>query len=203
MSGIFRVKPGWQVILASSSPRRQEMLKVLGLEFECHKTLTREPLPEAGEAPEVYAMRSAECKNADLLKQNGIKHVVVSADTVVCMDGKIFGKPADKGAALETLACLNGRSHWVVSAVVLRFGAGKLLRFFEKSQVTFEQMPLSVLEAYVRTGEPLDKAGAYAIQGKGSFLVKTVKGSISNIIGLPLNKLIKILLSENVIEPNM
>jgi septum formation protein len=126
---------------------------------------------------------------------------VLGADTVVSIGGRILGKPRDRNDALAILKLLVGRTHQVITGVSLCHRAlGFEETFVDLTLVTFAQFPDDILSAYVRTGEPLDKAGAYGIQGIGSFLARGLNGSCTNVIGLPVDLVVSILLSRGVIE---
>jgi septum formation protein len=127
---------------------------------------------------------------------------VIGSDTIVTLGNQILGKPTDKEHALEILRSLQGKTHQVITGLAVfclreRFTQG----LTRTTEVTFGTFSDAILHAYITTGEPLDKAGAYGIQGKGSFLVKTIKGSCSNVIGLPVNDCTEILLDSGVITP--
>lgn len=188
------------VVLASASPRRREFLHALGVECEIHGNGAAEPEPQPGEAPVPYARRAAEAKAASvaLARPGG---VVIAADTIVVLDGEILGKPADRGDAVRMLSRLAGRTHTVVSACcVVLPGCGSEC-FHAETRVSMWDAPEAVLAAYAATGEPDDKAGAYGIQGVGAFLVQSIEGSWSNVVGLPVAELTRLLLRHGVIEP--
>lgn len=186
------------LILASASPRRQQFLCDLGLDFTCLPAAIDES-PLAGEQPAAFARRMAAEKAGAVAAQHPASWVI-GADTVVTIDGKIIGKPADTAHALEILRTLRGRTHQVVTGLALfcqEKGCSEILT--ESSEVAFAAFPDEVLAAYIRTGEPLDKAGAYGMQAKGAFLVESVRGSCSNVIGLPLSTCVALLLRHGLI----
>jgi septum formation protein len=173
------------VILASASPRRFELLNSTGIKFkvipsdfdESSINLT-DPLLLAQEIAHQKGMKVA---------QDYPKHLVISADTIVVIDNKIFGKPNDEKHAFEMLNALSGRSHKVITAF------GLFLLKYDKTiiqtcitEVTMRTLHSDEIWAYVNTGEPMDKAGAYAIQGQGAMLVEKINGSYSNVVGFPL-----------------
>ncbi len=180
------------LVLASASPRRQKLMKCLGYDFVAEAPsdpkLEREG-PRAGEVPEDYVLRLAG------LKARGVAgrlpgRVVIGADTVVVLGSEILGKPKDRGEALEMLRKLSGGDHVVVTGVVLLDGRnGREKSFSVRTRVRFYSPGEDALSRYAASEEPLDKAGAYAIQGEGGFLVRAVSGSYTNVVGLPLEEL--------------
>jgi len=188
------------IILASASPRRQRFLSQLGLS---HLTVPAEidETPEAGEAPAVFARRMAAAK-AEQVATAHPEACVIGADTVVALGPTIFGKPRSRTEALTTLQALQGHTHQVITgfAVILRH-RGIMEADAITSLVTFDTFAVEVLQAYVDSGEPMDKAGAYGIQGKGSFLIRSITGSCSNVVGLPVNAVVQVLLNQDLIRP--
>lgn len=175
-----------QVLLASRSPRRRELLTQLGLRFAVTDPVVDE-VPEAAEAPADYVRRVARDKAGAGLRQIAAHgHLpVLGADTSVILDGRILGKPTHPDEALEMLAALSGRSHRVLSAVAVA-AAGTVTDALSESTVHFRVLSAAERRAYVDQGEPLDKAGAYAIQGLGAVFVERLEGSYSGVMGLPL-----------------
>ena len=258
---LFTLTEGFRLVLASGSPRRRLFLSEWGLPFELARPDGAEPLPLPGEQPDAYTRRAAAAKAyavAASLDRTGArasastqdKAIILSADTVVAVDGDILGKPHDAAHALAMLQRLTGRGHEVISAVCLllppsagasenvlgntpcnasgnilgatsdatpdhapytthsadnnaacqRCGAEELI-FSDTSRVYFHPWPESVLRAYVDTGEPQDKAGSYAIQGQGAFLVDRIEGSWSTVVGLPVTQLAHLLLHRGFMRP--
>ncbi|MDY0260296.1 MAG: Maf family protein [Desulfovibrio sp.] len=286
---LFTLTEGFRLVLASGSPRRRLFLSEWGLPFELARPDGAEPLPLPGEQPDAYTRRAAAAKAhavAASLDRTGArasastqdKAIILSADTVVAVDGDILGKPHDAAHALAMLQRLTGRGHEVISAVCLLLppsagapeeifgnapcnapcnasgktsgdtsgdtsgktpcnapcntsgntsgdtsgdtpdhaphkardtdincesqgcGAEELI-FSDVSRVYFHPWPESVLRAYVDTGEPHDKAGAYAIQGQGAFLVDRIEGSWSTVVGLPVTQLAHLLLHRGFMRP--
>ena len=262
---LFSLTDGFRLVLASGSPRRRLFLSEWGLPFELARPDGAEPLPLPGEQPDAYTRRAAAAKAyavAASLDRTGAqtsvstqdKAIILSADTVVAVDGDILGKPQDAAHALAMLQRLTGRGHEVISAVCLLLsppagaaektsgnasgnasgnilgnilgntsgatpgsvpdtahgtdkntacqgcGAEELI-FSDVSRVYFHPWPESVLRAYVDTGEPHDKAGAYAIQGQGAFLVDRIEGSWSTVVGLPVTQLAHLLLNRGFMRP--
>lgn len=194
MKPLFRLRSGAGLILASESPRRRKLLSSLGIPFQSCSPGAVEVAPEQGEEPAVYARRMATLKGLSLANADGI---VIAADTVVSLDGIIFGKPKDEADAIAMLERLNGRRHEVCTAVYIRLP--KAVIFHEITDVLFGRFSMDLLTRYVESGEPLDKAGAYAIQGRGTVLVERIAGSHSNVIGLPLEQLVRELLRAGIL----
>ncbi len=188
------------LVLASASPRRQLFLQELGLAYTVVRPHGIEPLPDYNETPENYAMRAAKVKATFVAERHG-DAVVIAADTVVALHGKIFGKPKDAEHALDMLQSLAGKGHTVISAVCCLLPSGKELLFHENTEVFFHDWNEDILRNYAYCGEPLDKAGAYAIQGQGAFLVESIRGSWSTVVGLPVTQLVEKLLQNACIAP--
>jgi septum formation protein len=175
------------LVLASSSPRRAGYLRELGFSFrrvapELDETRRR------GETPNHYVRRLAESK-AGAVAARYPDDWVVGADTTVVVDGKLLGKPADPKDARRMLKLLSGRTHLVVSAIALARSRDRLLHSrVSTTRVSFRELSAREIRGYVETGEPMGKAGAYAIQGKGGVLVSRIEGSYSNVVGFPLEK---------------
>ena len=174
-----------RLILASGSPRRRDLLRGLGLEFEVIAAPGAEaPHPEL--APEALVRALAEDKAAQVLALDGDRQaVIIAADTVVEIDGRVLGKPADARQAEEMLSALSGRTHRVWTGVCVRRG-GEVLSRAECTEVGFRALSDREIRAYVNTGEPLDKAGAYGIQGRAALFVRGIRGDYFNVMGLPL-----------------
>ena len=172
-----------QFVLASSSPRRAELLAAAGFAFEVdHADIDETPL--AGEPADRYVMRLAEGK-ARAVAARFPDRAVLGADTTVVVDGDILGKPADAAEAAAMLRRLQGRAHEVLTGVALVAPAGALVEL-ATTRVWFAPMTDEEIAAYVATGEPMDKAGAYGIQGWAARHVSRVEGSYSNVVGLPV-----------------
>lgn len=184
------------LLLASASPRRSRLLAQTGLEFAVAAQDCAEPAAKYGEKPAAYAARMAALK-ADSAARGRPDAVIIAADTIVVIDDDILGKPSDSTAALAMLRKLNGRRHSVFTAVHLLLPAP--LAFCEESRVRFAQWPEQILAAYAAGTEPLDKAGAYAAQGEGAFLIKEISGSFANVAGLPIERLVRALLENGAI----
>jgi len=178
--------------LASASPRRRELLASMGLRFEVHPVAIDES-PREGESPLELAVRLAAAKAAAAaagLRAGGVEALVLAADTVVALGGRVYGKPSDAGDALRMLRDLAGMTHEVLTACrLVRGDDGRVAAGVTRSLVRFRPWDPVLVRWYVATGEPLDKAGAYGIQGRGAFLTEGLDGSWSNVVGLPLEAL--------------
>ena len=168
-----------RLILASGSPRRAELLTAAGIAFIVQAADIDET-PRPGEAAPDYALRLAREKAA------GVRGpLVLAADTIVVLDGEIMGKPVDAADAIRMLQALSGREHDVITAVCLRRGDLELFHA-ETTRVRFVRLSQAEVEEYVASGDPMDKAGAYGIQGLASRYVDRIDGSYSNVVGLPM-----------------
>jgi septum formation protein len=196
MSELFVLTERPSVYLASKSPRRQELLRQLGVEFEelqlreapgRRRDVVEEPRKD--ESPLEYVKRIARTKASvgwhRMSKREMPPKPVLGADTEVVLDGATLGKPEDEAAAAAMLASLSGRTHEVITAVAVRWQE-QLALAVSTSQVTFRTIPQDEIERYVASGESLDKAGGYAIQGKAAAFVSHLRGSYSGVMGLPL-----------------
>jgi septum formation protein len=173
-----------RLLLASQSPRRAELLTAAGFEFDVQPAHADESV-HPGEPPEAYVVRVAEAKARAVLGLAGGR-IVVAADTTVVVDGVILAKPEDAHDAHRMLRLLAGRRHEVVTGVAVA-GGGRLLARVETTTVEFAEMSEAEIGWYVASGEPFDKAGAYAVQGLASRFVTRVEGSYSNVVGLPVS----------------
>ncbi|MBT8763920.1 septum formation protein Maf [Desulfohalobiaceae bacterium Ax17] len=179
------------LVLASKSPRRQALLSLLGLNFYVLPSKIKEPPPKPGQNPEQYATYLAGLKAEDVCQQRP-DSLILAADTIVVLNGDILGKPRSETQAIEMLKNLSGQTHEVITAVVLVHKQKQInISFACKSFVTMAKFSEEVLKSYVQTKEPLDKAGAYGIQGVGAFLVQRINGSYTNVVGLPLTELVE------------
>ncbi len=180
------------IILASQSPRRRELMKHITEEFLVRPTGCDEHLccPDPVEHVRLLALRKAEAA----VKEHapGENDAVVAADTVVFLDGRILEKPADEEDARAMLRALSGRENTVCTGVAVAF-RGELRSFTRQTKVRFYRLTEDEIEAYVRSGEPMDKAGAYAIQGLGALLVREIEGDYFNVVGLPVAPLARLL----------
>lgn len=187
------------LILASASPRRKEYLARLGLE---HLVLPAsvDETPYPAEPPPTFARRMAATKARQIAELHP-EGCTLAADTVVALDHRIFGKPRDQQEALAMLTALQGRTHEVTTGFAIVAPHRQIVEVDSATtQVTFGVFAETILLAYVRSGEPMDKAGAYGIQGLGSFLVQSISGSCSNVVGLPVHAVVLSLLKHGLLE---
>ena len=182
---------GQPLILASASPRRRELLAKLGLTFEVVASDIPE-IPRPDESAEVFAQRMAREKAIAVARRRPGR-CVLAADTVVIVAGNLFGKPRDRADARRMLQALSGRAHRVVTAVAVVGAAGEVEEALAESTVEFRRLEADEIERYLDSGEPFDKAGAYAVQGIGGALVGRVRGSFSNVVGLPMDEVVELL----------
>ena len=177
-------------ILASASPRRKELLELAQLPFEVHISHAEEIIPP-GLAPAQCAEHIAAIK-ADAAAIDLPNACIIAADTIVVVDGMILGKPKDAKDAALMLHLLSGREHTVITGVcLLNTATAQKNIFSQETAVRFYPLSDAEIEAYVRTGEPMDKAGAYGIQGKGALLVESITGDYCNVVGLPIARLMR------------
>lgn len=178
------VSPAHGLVLASASPRRAELLRSIGVEFDAAPADIDEAV-RAGESPSDYVGRLA-LEKARHAARHAPGRFVLGADTTVVVDGAILGKPAGRDEAVAMLRQLAGRRHEVLTGMCLLGPDGSARQAVATTGVSFSPLSDADIDAYVATGEPLDKAGAYAIQGGASRFVTRVDGSYSNVVGLPL-----------------
>jgi septum formation protein len=176
------------VVLASASPRRRELLSLIGLDHDVRPSDVDESLVP-GETPRAYAERLAREKAMAVATPEAI---TIGCDTIVVVDGDVLGKPRDTADATRMLRLLSGRSHLVMTAVAVAH-AGQVASDVVSVDVTFRPLHDSEIADYIRTVEPMDKAGAYGIQGYGATIVDRVDGDYFAVMGLPLNRLIRLL----------
>ena len=176
-----------KIVLASQSPRRKELLGRMGLEFVTQASKIDESAFDGLEARELVATLSRE-KAQWIARQLDGETLVIGADTVVVRDGAALGKPKDAEDAVAMLLSLSGRDHQVCTGVTVCRG-DRVLTQVEETQVTFRELTEAEVRQYVSTGEPMDKAGAYGIQGLGGLLVEGIRGDYSNVVGLPVCRL--------------
>lgn len=181
------------LILASASPRRAELLKQLGLDFQVLPSEVSEEIPGESASPPELVQELASNKATDVARKLE-KGLVIGADTLVVLEDTIFGKPSDPDEAVEMLSKLNGKTHSVYTGVaIIQAPSGQIEVGYSETKVKFRTLSIEEIRSYVATGEPLDKAGAYGIQGKGGVLVEGIKGCYFNVVGLPLSKLAEML----------
>lgn len=171
-------------ILASASPRRKELLEQIGCCFRIETADTEEAGGE-GMTPSELVMKNAHLKAAAVAALHP-DIPVLGADTVVSLDGNIYGKPRDREHAIEMLTSFSGRAHQVMTGIALAW-QGRIWQAYETTEVVFAPLSAASIIRYVDTGEPADKAGAYGIQGRAAVFVEQIRGSYSNVVGLPLH----------------
>ena len=188
-----------RVVLASQSPRRRQLLSLIGIEHDVRPANIDESY-SAGEEPRAHAIRLARGK-VEAIAEPGA--VTIGSDTIVVVDGDVLGKPADAEEAARMLRRLSGRAHTVITAVAVHW-RGDVVADVEEVTVTFRPLSDVEIDGYIATGEPMDKAGAYGIQGYGATIVERVDGDYFAVMGLPLNRLTRLLESlgeDNPIGP--
>ncbi len=174
--------------MASASPRRKELLEQIGVRFQVEPTEYEEETTSSSE-PRVMA-RELSLGKAKAAARKHRKAIIIAADTLVVLGDRVFGKPHTNAQAREMLRALNGRTHSVITGFsILDTESGKVLSRSVETRVHMRKLTLKEIDAYVRTKEPLDKAGGYAIQGVGAVLVERIEGDFSNVVGLPLSAL--------------
>lgn len=185
-----------RLILASASPRRRELIKKVSADFECIAADVEETVPDGTET-EMIPEHLASLK-ARKIAYTYPDAVVVGCDTIVIANGEMLGKPKDEKDAYRMLSMMSGIQHTVITGVCI-INNGSENRFSEVSRVTFKELTDEKIREYISTGEPMDKAGAYGIQTRGSELVEKYEGDYYNIIGLPVDRLKKELEHDNII----
>ncbi len=188
-----------QLILASKSPRRSALLKTAGLSFNVIPSgIDESSVPFCD--PDDYARALAEAKAADVAETYP-ESWVIGADTIVLIDGRVLGKPVSIDDARTMLRCLSGNTHQVLTGFAICCRA-KNRRFSQtvETDVVFKDLSDEEIEWYIHTDEPFDKAGAYAIQGLGTFIVKRISGSYTNVVGLPVCEVLDFLIKEGVVR---
>ena len=182
-----------KIVLASASPRRNDLLKTMGLEFEIIPSQVEENIEDEIFSVELIENLAFE-KAQDVAGKINFPSIVIGSDTVVVINNKILGKPKDKDDASNMLKMLSGNTHQVISAIaVIDTETGKALKDSVISDVTFKQLSDEEINAYIESGEPMDKAGAYAIQGLAGMFVKSINGCYSNIVGISVFRLAEML----------
>lgn len=179
-----------EIILASGSPRRRELLNTLGLSFMVCPAEGDEIAPDGAGPGEIVKTLSR--AKAEEVGQRFAEELIIAADTIVCLDGKVLGKPKDEADARAMLSSLSGRAHEVYTGVTVMLGEDTLCED-ECTKVFFRELSAEEIDAYVASGDPMDKAGAYGIQGKASLMVERIEGDYFNVMGLPLCRLGKML----------
>ena len=188
-----------EIVLASASPRRKELMKNMGLDFSVVVSDADESRADRSVPPGIYVEELAFLKAAAAAKklQKRNDKIVVSADTIVVLDDDILGKPRDASDAFAMLKRLSGRSHKVYTGFcVLRLSDGRMVCHDVCTEVCFRPLSDEKIESYIKTGEPMDKAGAYGIQGLGAMLIDGINGDYFNVVGLPVGDLAAVLEEE-------
>jgi septum formation protein len=192
-SDFKKLLDGKRLVLASSSPRRSEILKAAQIDFEVifPENIKEE---EISYDPVSHVLELSR-KKAESVFEKVKDGLILGADTIVVLDGEILGKPKDPEDAFRILKKLSGKEHKVYTGITLLDKKnGEILSDYQLTKVKFNQLKDKEIEDYIKTGEPLDKAGAYGIQGMGNFLVEKIEGDLDNVIGLPLKKLKELLM---------
>jgi len=180
------------VILASKSPRRTQLLDMLGVEHRCVPSgVPEEPLP--GESPQDQVIRLAEDKARAVALREPKFDLVVAADTLVALGGQVLAQPVDRAEAEAMLRSLSGATHTVFSGICLMVKGGLAVTGLSESRVTFHDLSDHEISWYLGTGEPMDKAGAYAAQGAGAVFIRSIVGSFHNVVGFPIDLFYRLL----------
>lgn len=174
-----------QLILASASPRRKDLLEEVGLSFEVIAAQIEEYMEEDLSTQE--AIQQIALRKAEVVFENHRDAIVIGADTMVCFGCEVLGKPKSKEDAYRMLSLLSGKTHRVLTGVAI-VSDSQSLSFCEETEVTFYDLTEALMVEYIASGEPFDKAGAYGIQGKGKLLVKEIHGDYYTVVGLPIAK---------------
>lgn len=176
------------IILASASPRRKEILELADLKFDVMPSDAQEITTKT--APNEVVMELASIKAKDIYKKSEKQSMIVGADTVVAYQGQILGKPSDKADAKRMLTMLSGQTHEVYTGVCV-IEDGKTKTFYEETKVTFYEISDEQIDRYIKTGEPMDKAGSYGIQGKAAVFIKGIEGDYYNVVGFPIARFLQ------------
>ena len=176
------------IILASASPRRKEILELADLKFDVMPSDAQEITTKT--ATNEVVMELAAIKAKDIYKISEKQSMVVGADTVVAYQGQILGKPADEADAKRMLTMLSGQTHEVYTGVCV-IEDGKTKTFYEETKVTFYEISDEQIDRYIKTGEPMDKAGSYGIQGKAAVFIKGIEGDYYNVVGFPIARFLQ------------
>ena len=177
-----------KIVLASQSPRRKEIMEKLKIPFLVRRSEVCEEL-YIGEEPCDYVLRMAEAKAAEVAEFEK-EALVIGADTIVCLDNEILGKPRDKEDAYRILCKIKNRNHVVYTGICMNQNNGEnIISFVEKTEVSFADMSQREILEYIESGEPMDKAGAYGIQDRGALFIKKINGCFYNVMGLPVRRI--------------
>ena len=178
------------MILASASPRRRQLLEEAGIAFRAVPAHIDERAVHAAEPQELVRLLACDKARA-VAAQEGAREPVIGSDTIVVADGRVLGKPADPDDARAMLRMLSGRAHEVMTGVCIWLPDGRERTFVERVRVTFYELTDAEIDAYVASGEPMDKAGSYGIQGRGRLLVRGIEGDYYAVVGLPIARLVR------------
>ena len=178
------------IILASASPRRKEILELADLKFDVMPSDAQEITTKT--APNEVVMELASIKAKDIYKKSEKQSMIVGADTVVAYQGQILGKPTDEADAKRMLTMLSGQTHEVYTGVCV-IEDGKTKTFYEETKVTFYEISDEQIDRYIKTGEPMDKAGSYGIQGKAAVFIKGIEGDYYNVVGFPIARFLQVI----------
>lgn len=185
-----------KIILASASPRRRELLSRIGLDIEVIPSQAEEDLTK-NISPELLVSELALLKASDIGKITAKGFYIIGADTVVVYNKKVLGKPQNEQQAFEMLNMLQGKTHQVYTGIcIIDTTSGKSVTAYECTSVSFLALSEQEINAYIKTGEPMDKAGAYGIQDLGALLIKGIEGDYFNVVGLPLSRLARLFKEE-------
>ena len=176
------------IILASASPRRKEILELADLKFDVMPSDAQEITTKT--APNEVVMELASIKAKDIYKKSEKQSMIVGADTVVAYQGQILGKPTDEADAKRMLTMLSGQTHEVYTGVCV-IEDGKTKTFYEETKVTFYEISDEQIDYYIKTGEPMDKAGSYGIQGKAAVFIKGIEGDYYNVVRFPIARFLQ------------
>ena len=176
------------IILASAAPRRKEILELADLKFDVMPSDAQEITTKT--APNEVVMELASLKAKDIYKKSEKQSMIVGADTVVAYQGQILGKPTDEADAKRMLTMLSGQTHEVYTGVCV-IEDGKTKTFYEETKVTFYEISDEQIDHYIKTGEPMDKAGSYGIQGKAAVFIKGIEGDYYNVVGFPIARFLQ------------
>lgn len=195
----MKTHPTPVLILASASPRRRELLDQIGIHYRV-VVANLDEIAHENEAPGDYVLRMAREKAGVIMQRESPTVPVLGADTEVIIDGRILGKPVDRQHAIEMLSGLSGRTHEVWSAVAVALPDGRILQELNVTRVSFAVMEPDWIETYCDTGDPMDKAGAYGVQGLAAQKIERLEGSYSGVMGLPLFETSKLLRQAGLLD---
>lgn len=190
-----------EIILASKSPRRKELLQYLNVQFSIKEST--EPEFTKSKLPHKICMNLATFKADNVFKTTSGDRVIIGCDTIVFKNHKVFGKPQNKNDAIKMLQCLNNDYHYVYTGLCVIYKKGETIKKFttyDKTKVYFDNLSFTQIQNYVESGDPFDKAGGYGVQNLGSKFIKKINGNFYSVMGLPVNKLYRILNKLNIID---